>query len=242
MLLLAASVIGTILKRLKDKKTATSGNDKITKHLYALLAAAILLALYGTAFDIKVAGHHLASADIPQFLLPLYERFRVAGRFGTVLCYVSIVLTVLWWCKRRSRNALWWLIAVAAVVLQVADAFHASHYATHKYTAAIEDRKAQSDAVTRLLENTPWTGRVIKKVAVADLESQRLLDYLLVQQGAAQFSAAHSPRLDHRKTAVRMDQAVFSSGDLLITKGTPDDPARCKKTARVKEYHLCLVR
>jgi len=242
MLLLCVNVIGKILKIFKNKKASTDKHSQIPNHFYALIIAAAFLAIYGMAFDLNLAGHNLASVEIPRFLLPLYERFRVAGRFGTVLCYVSIVLTVLWWCKKRNRNALWWLISIAAIVLQVADAFHASNYATHKHYSVIEDRNVQSNAVAVFFENSRWTGRVVKKVDVADLESQRLLDYLLVRQGATQFSAAHSPRLDPQKAKAQMESAAFSSGDLLITKENPDDPTLCQKTSKIKTYHLCLIR
>jgi hypothetical protein len=83
---------------------------------------------------------------------------------------------------------------MVALSLQTADVFHASKQATHKIVALREDRALQSKAVSTVLENTAWTGRVTKKVDFPDLESQRLLDYLLLQHGAKYFSAVHSAR------------------------------------------------
>jgi hypothetical protein len=241
MLILASNVIARIIE-IFTYGTLSSGGDRQTQSsLYPLIAAAFLLALYGMAFDINVGGWHLASFEIPHPLEFLYQRFRVAGRFGTILCYLMIVLTVLWWGKRR-RNRLWWIVSVAAILLQVADAFHSSRYASHKNNLAIEERDIQSNAVSHLLAHAKWTGHVIKKVDFPDLESQRLLDYLIVRAGATKFSAVYSARANPRNLTERMERSVFSKGDLLITTEGRYDPSICDKTAVAKGFYLCLVR
>ena len=106
----------------------------------------------------------------------------------------------------------------------------------------IQDKNFQLKAVSSVLDGTQWSGRVVKKVKFEDLESQRLLDYLLLQHGAKEFSVVHSARAEPQKVVEMMNKSKFSTRDLLVTR-TPDvNDVLCERIAHIKDFQLCLIK
>lgn len=242
ILLLAAIIIRKIVEIFTGTNERFEQGRQTRQILRALLTAALLLALYATAFELKIASFNLASLEIPELIEPLYHRFRIAGRFGTVLCYVVIVMIGLSWGKEKNRSNLWWVISIAAVFLQISDAVHASKYATHRSMVMIQDKNFQLKAVSSVLDGTQWSGRVVKKVKFEDLESQRLLDYLLLQHEAKEFSVVHSARAEPQKVVEIMNKSKFSTRDLLVTRSLDANSVVCERIAHIKGFQLCLIK
>ncbi|MFM0148078.1 hypothetical protein [Paraburkholderia sp. RL18-085-BIA-A] len=201
--------------------------------------ASVLLMLYALAFQLFVAGHSLIHLAIPEVLHPLYGRFRVPGRFATPLVYALLAATVLCWGALKPRLGKWWWLATAsALFLQSADAIYSSRSATHLVEAAAT--QTQREAVARFIENRPWSGRVFEKVPLADLEQQRLIDYLLVQHGAKVFAVTHAARLDVDAVNRRMGYDRAQQGDLIIAS-EPLQARTCRYTMEALGYYWCLV-
>lgn len=126
----------------------------------------------------------LLRLDIPGFLRPLYESFRVTGRFATPLAVLLMAWVALWWCAWRHRlpRHLWAAIAAVAVFLQAADARHAGKLSPPADWQA--DAVAQQEALAGVPEGEVWSGTVFQSMSLRQLEEHRLLDYLLIKQGA----------------------------------------------------------
>jgi hypothetical protein len=201
--------------------------------------ASVLLMLYALAFQLIVAGHFLIHLEIPGILHPLYGRFRAPGRFATPWVYALLAATVLCWAALKPRMGKWWWLATfSALCLQSADAIVSSRSAAHLAEAA--DVQTQREAVARLLDHRPWSGRVFEKVPVADLGEQRLIDYLLVQHGAKAFAVTPSGRLDVDAVNRRMGYDRVQQGDLIIAS-EPLQARTCRYTMEALGYYWCLV-
>ena len=173
----------------------------------------------------------------------LYERFRSPGRFAAPLAYLIMASVALLWLRLRHRltSVLWWSGCVVAVALQVADLHAASEEGPLNEPSVMEDAVQQGRQMARLLDGQRWSGRVFKDVGYHELEDQRLLDRLLVQYGANQFSVVHGARLDpdevrERSLLVQSAQA----GDITITR--QDAGAVCTGSeVRIKVFSVCLL-
>ncbi|WP_099867089.1 hypothetical protein [Pararhizobium haloflavum] len=208
------------------------------QRLLILLAAAIALAGFAMAFNLRVAGPVWLELPIPGPLQPLYESFRAVGRFGGVLAYVAIVIAALWLgaLARHWRPAV--VVGLVAAGLQIGDAYHAGTKSPAPNQRA--DVASQREALDGLLQSG-WTGVVYRDVDMLDLEQQRLIDYLLVDQhGARHFAVAHGARLSHEDVAARSGHEAAQAGDLVIIDASDPLPD-CARTAAIKTYVLCLL-
>ena len=237
-LLLASTVVAMLQRRVQGLTEA--GNAMARWRWRYLLAAGVALVFFAMTFDLRLAGHVLARWDIPSLVRPLYESFRVTGRFGAPLALLLVLLAAFWWASWRSRlpRAVWWAVALAAVVLQLADARHAGRLSPPGDWRA--DASAQQAAVEEVLDGQAWSGRVFKDVTFFELEEHRLLDYLLVQQGARQIRVAHGARLDPEDVAQRSGFEGAAQGDILVLHEDADAPA-CTREAQVKHFRVCLL-
>jgi hypothetical protein len=239
------ALAGTALAVLKGARWRPGWRGALTgrparRRLVVLLTAATLLALYAMAFDLRVAGQVLWSPDIPGLFAPLYERFRVTGRFGAPLAFMLIVFVALAWGRLRPYlpAALWFGAAGLAVLLQFADLRVAAGKSPPR--SWLEDAANQRAAVNSVLAGREWSGRVYKDVGYFELEQQRLIDRLLVDQGAQYFAVVHGARLDPEEVEARSGYARATSGDVVIVNEGAERPD-CRATAAIKAFTLCLV-
>lgn len=237
--LLLASVVGAVLYR-RVQGLAEAGNSAFRWRWHCLLAAGVALMLFAMTFDLRLAGHLLLRWEIPTLLRPLYESFRVAGRFAAPLAFLLVIVAAIWWGSWRQRMpwALWWSVTLLAVVLQVADARHAGRLSPPGDWRA--DAAAQQSAVRELLDGQEWSGQVFKDVTFFELEEHRLLDYLLIQQGARQIRVAHGARLKPEEVAQRSGFTEAVQGDVVVLHADADAPA-CRREALVKHFRVCLL-
>ncbi len=242
-LLLASLCMTLVSRRLSPVSQPVLGTGWQRQRIFRLLVACFALMLYAMTFELRVAGHVLLSPEIPGLFDPLYERFRVTGRFAAPFAFLLIVLTGLWWGAwrtgaRRWRVMGWWLVAFVAVALQTADAWYAGTRSLAPDWVA--DADSQRRAVASVLEEQEWSGRVYKAVSPGELEHQRLLDFLLVKQGARHFEVVHGARLDAAEVARRSGYAEAQAGDMVILVN--DDPSpECQRSAMLKTFKLCLL-
>lgn len=208
--------------------------------LAVLSVAALLLTLYAMAFDIRIAGRLLWSLDIPSLFLPLYERFRVTGRFAAPLAFLLIVMVGLIWGLSRPRlpGAVWKGVACLAVVIQLLDVIHAGTKSPPDDWLA--DAARQREAVASVLEDQAWSGRVYKAVGYFDLEQQRMIDRLLVDSGAWHFEVVHGARLNPEEVKRRSGYAKAERGDVVLLRQDASGP-ECQSKASIKRFTLCLM-
>lgn len=209
---------------------------------WALMVAGILLTVFAMSFDFRLAGHVWFGVDIPSLLLPLYESFRVTGRFAAPLAFLLMALAALWWgaWRRKLPATVWWAGAMVAVSLQVADAYHAGRLSPPLDWQA--DADAQQRTVAEVLEGRDWSGRVFKDVSLRELEEQRLLDYWLVKQGAREIRVAHGARLDPDTVRERRGYDDARPGDVVIVSTEGQDEAlNCADSGVIKHFRLCLL-
>nr|WP_299240459.1 hypothetical protein [uncultured Halomonas sp.] len=242
-LLFASLIMALLSRRLSPLSQPVLGTGWRRQRLFRLLVACFALVLYAMTFDLRIAGHVLMSLEIPGLFDPLYERFRVTGRFAAPLAFLLIVLAGLWWGAwragaRRWRVMGWWIVAFVAVALQTADAWYAGTRSLAPDWVADADR--QRGAVASVLEGQKWSGRVYKAVSPSELEHQRLLDFLLVKQGARHFEVAHGARLSAAEVARRSGYAEAQAGDLVILVNGDPGP-ECQRSATLKTFTLCLL-
>ncbi|WP_442488319.1 hypothetical protein [Halomonas litopenaei] len=211
------------------------------RRLAVWFAAALVLALYAMAFDIRIAGTLLWSTEIPSPFLPLYERFRVTGRFAAPLAFVLIICTGLIWGMLRQRlpGPLWRGVAGLVVFLQLLDVIHAGTKSPPQDWLA--NAAQQREAVESVLEGQEWSGRVYKAVGYFELEQQRLIDRLLVDEGARHFEVVHGARLDPQEVERRSGYAKAKRGDVVVLRQGEPGPA-CQARATIKNFTLCLLK
>jgi hypothetical protein len=210
----------------------------------SLYCAAIALALFALALNLRVAGQVWVSLPFVEPFSTLYERFRSPGRFAAPLAYLIMVSMALLWLRLRHRlaPAVWWSGFLLAVALQVADLQAASEEGPLNEPWVMQDTARQRQQVAALLDGQPWSGRVFKDVGYHELENQRLLDRLLVQHGANWFSVVHGARLNadevrERSLLVRNAR----SGDVTITR--QEAGLECAGSeVRIKMFSVCLLR
>ncbi|MHB0776534.1 hypothetical protein [Halomonas sp. WWR20] len=247
-LLFAASVV-VFLTLLLVRKIDGSGlrpsrryllQSPYGKRVFTLTIASLMLVIYGMAFDVRIAGHVLFSVDIPSLFQPLYERFRVTGRFAAPMAFMLIILVCLaWgWLSRFIPYALALSVGCLAIVLQVADARHAGLKSPPQDW--LEDAQNQREAITSLLADSGWTGRVFKSVGYFELEQQRLIDRILVDEGARHFEVVHGARLDPDDVERRSGYEGAKRGDIVLLPLEADSPS-CQGKVEVKSFTLCLV-
>lgn len=212
------------------------------KRLTVLMLAGCALAIYSLSFNLRVAGYVVASMDIPLIFEPLYERFRVAGRFAAPLAYCLILLVCLQWGRisQRLPRVVALSVAGVAIALQIADV----QFAGTKSPPIdwLADANAQRAAVVSVVEEGQWSGRVYREVGYFDLEQQRMIDRALVDQGAWHFEVAHGARLNPDEVRKRSGFAKASSGDLVITLTEATHQPACRKSVTLKDYTLCLLK
>lgn len=236
-LLLACAATALIDRRLRPAPLLAG--ESAWRRWACLVISALALAAFAMSFDLRLAGQVLARFEIPGLLRPLYESFRVTGRFAAPLSLVLVMLAALWWGSFRTRlpAALWWGVALLALILQMADARRAGTLSPPADWRA--DAEAQRAALAQVLDGGPWSGRVFKSVSFRQLEEHRLLDYLLVQQGAEEIRVAHGARLDPDEVRRRAGHEQARPGDVVIhpieAKGPP-----CRRAADIKGFRVCL--
>lgn len=207
---------------------------------WSIVLAASGLALFAMTFDLRMAGQVWLRVDIPGIFLPLYESFRVTGRFAAPLVFVVVIAVALWWAAWRSRlhPVVWWSVGVVAIALQLADARHSGNLSPPLDWQA--NAAAQKQAIADVLEGEQWSGRVFKQVGFFELEEQRLLDYLLIQQGARDIRVAHGARLTPEGVEERSGYTDAQPGDVVITRDDADRP-ECSRYGVVKQFGVCLL-
>lgn len=238
LLLLACGVCALAFRRLAGAALLADGEAR--RRWWCVLVAALALTAFAMSFDLRLAGHVLLRLEIPSLVKPLYESFRVTGRFAAPLAFLLVVLAVLWWgtWKRRLPASLWWGVTLVAVILQVADARHAGRLSPPlDWQAAAAEQQASLAAV---LDGQAWSGRVFKDVGFFELEEHRLLDYLLVQQGAREIRVAHGARLEPTEVERRSGYAEARRGDVVILRDDAESPA-CREEGTVKHFRICLL-
>lgn len=236
-LLLLLSLVMSLLRRQREC-IAILGEDAQRRRLLLMALASVALAVYAMAFDIRIAGHVLGGITIPSVFSPLYESFRVTGRFAAPLAYCLVILSALWWGSWRKRMPGWWVISVAAVLLQLADAWYAGTRSPPDDWKA--DAERQRAAVEQLLGDQAWSGHVFKDVGYFELEEQRLLDYWLVKQGARHLEVAHGARLSPEEVEQRSGYAQATSGDVVILPLDAPQPV-CRDSVTIKRFDICLL-
>ncbi|WP_028454691.1 hypothetical protein [Chitinilyticum litopenaei] len=165
-----------------------------------LLAPALLLAIIATAGEVRILGQHLATTPLQEWLAPIYQRFRVAGRFAIPLALVLILLATLLWQSRTAGSKRWWAGALLAAALQLADLWHATPHASHRHPQLQEQARQQQQALQRVLDGQPWSRFVYSELPAELLAEQRLLDGLLAQRGARYISRTLQARQDSAAT------------------------------------------
>lgn len=209
----------------------------------SLYWAALALALFALALNIRVAGQVWVSLPFVEPFSTLYERFRSPGRFAAPLAYLLVVSVALVWLRLRHRltPAVWWAGSLLAVTLQVADLYAASEEGPLNEAWVMEDAARQRQQIAALLEGKTWSGRVFKNVGYHELEDQRLVDRLLVQYGANWFSVVHGARLNADEVRERSLLAQTASpGDVVITR--QDAGLACMGSeVGIKEFSVCLL-
>lgn len=210
-------------------------------HAYLYLAA-IALAIFALAFNLRLAGSVWLSVPFFEPFASLYERFRSPGRFAAPLAYMAIVTAAIVWLRLRSRvaPAVWWLGVVVAIGLQAADLKVAGDKVSLVSPEA-HAAEVQREQISSLLQDKTWSGRVFKDVDYYELEEQRLLDRLLVQYGANQFSVVHGARLDPDDVRERSLQVQTAQpGDVTITRRDAGVACAGREVA-IKAFSVCLL-
>lgn len=210
-----------------------------SRRLRLLLLAGMILYLFGLVFSLRVAGSVLLSLPVPDFLEPLYGRFRAAGRFGTPLAYSLILLAGLMVGSIKRPGALALLLATTVLAAQAAD-------------VVLAGRQGQKDAertaihiareqVNALLANGGWSGKVYRDIeSETDLEKQQILDFLLTEAGAKEFRLVHSARRNPDEVAARRGKQDAGPGDLFIYPASHPGSS-CRSRTRWTEFELCLL-
>ncbi|WP_136067484.1 glycosyltransferase family 39 protein [Modicisalibacter radicis] len=217
------------------------GHDIRKRRLVFLLIAALLLVIYAMAFDLRIAGQRLLSLDIPSLTLPLYDRFRVTGRFAAPMAFLLIVLACMAWSAWRTKVPKWgWAgVACLAIVMQFLDAQHAGTKSPPGDWLA--DAEKQRDAVASVLEGRIWSGKVYKDVGYFELEQQRLIDSLLVDFGARHFEVVHGARLAPHDVERRSGYRDAKADDVVLLNQGASTP-ECSRQVIIKAFVLCLVK
>ncbi len=238
LLLLASLVAAGVFRHLHGGKKARWAD--LSWRWACLLIAAGGLTLFAMTFDLRLAGHVWLRLEIPSLVRPLYESFRVTGRFGAPLAFLMVIVAAVWWASWRARmpSAIWWPVVLAAVALQVADARHAGRLSPPVDWQA--DAAAQREALDAILGGQAWSGQVYKDVSFFELEEHRLLDYLLVQQGARDIRVAHGARLDPDEVLRRSGFEQAGPGDVLVMRDDAPAPD-CTRQGQVKHFTVCLL-
>lgn len=235
LLALAAGVVAVILGQIRLAGTAHSGGRE---RLQVLLIVGAALSLFAMAFTFRLGGPVLFELPFPPLLDTLYENFRATGRFAGVLAYVLMVVAALWLGALCKRWRMAGLVVVLALALQIADAGRAGRLAPLPEAQA--DAIAQARIVDELL-GPGWSGRVYRDLTLAQLEDQRLLDYLLVRgHGAVWLSSAHGARVPPEAIAARPGIGQAGAGDLVIAPLETPAP-ECARSATLKVYRLCVL-
>jgi hypothetical protein len=237
--LVFACVVMTVWQRCLSP-TALFGDTAACYRWWSMLLAASGLLLFAMSFDLRMAGHVWLRVDIPSIFLPLYESFRVTGRFAAPLAFTVVIVVAIWWsawCLRLPKSV-WWSVSLVAVVLQLADARHAGNLSPPVDWQA--SAAAQGEVVADVLGQQPWSGRVFKQVGFFELEEQRLLDYLLVQQGARDIRVAHGARLTPEAVEKRSGYHNAQRGDVVILRDDAQKP-ECRRYGVVKQFGVCLL-
>ena len=241
MLLFFLAVLLFIKKYFKPEKAVSYlHNNFQRKHFISIAIISFFLTIYAMAFDIKIADHLLLRIPIPDLFSPLYERFRVTGRFAAPLVYVFILSTVLVCGANSGFKSRYLPVFLIAALLQVGDAFHASRYSTHLIPAFLSSANEQRKTIEELLMGINWSGKVWKNVQVSDLNSQRFIDQILVNEGAMWFSSVYSARLIYEDEAKKMTSTKPGKGDIIITDETNGE-LKCKRSRQVKHFRICLL-
>lgn len=206
---------------------------------WVLVVACSGLVIFAMTFDLRVAGHVWAGMDIPGLFSPFYESFRVTGRFAAPMAFLLVGLAALWWGAWRARlpSPVWWGVAAVALGLQIADARHAGNLSPPLDWQ--EDAAEQQNAVAQVLDGQDWSGRVFKEVGFFELEEHRLLDYLLVQEGAREIRVAHGARLNPSAVEQRSGYAEAQAGDVVVLRADAERPD-CVRHSIVKHFQVCL--
>lgn len=210
------------------------------KRFWVLFASSFFLALYAMAFSIRVADHVVLSWDIPPGIELLYERFRVAGRFAAPMAYMLIISVALAWSaiRKESFKTVVFLVTLLSVVLQISDVRYAGSKSPPE--SWLKDAQVQRNSVEKILEPGGWSGRVFKDVGYFELEQQRLLDKLLVDYGAREFSVVHGARLDPDEVKRRSGFENAERGDVAIFVSGARGP-ECQRSTQVKSFTLCVL-
>ena len=241
VLLFFLAVLFFIKNYFKPEKAASYlHNNFQRKHFISIAIISFFLTIYAMAFDIKIADHLLLRIPIPDLFSPLYERFRVTGRFAAPLVYVFILSTVLVCGANSGFKSRYLPVFLIAALLQVGDAFHASRYSTHLIPAFLSSANEQRKTIEELLMGINWSGKVWKNVQVSDLNSQRFIDQILVNEGAMWFSSVYSARLIYEDEAKKMTSTKPGKGDIIITDETNGE-LKCKRSRQVKHFRICLL-
>jgi hypothetical protein len=231
------ALVAAVVLRLGPIRRPAAG--PANPRLAVLALAGLALALFGMAFTLRIWGLTLLDLPIPSPLLPLYESFWAVGRFGAPLAIAMILAAALaLGAMRRSAPGLIGAIMLAAVALQAGDLVHAGRIAiTADQRQDVVDQRA---ALTSLLHNATWSGRVFRYVDHwGQLSPQRLLDYLLVGAGATEIRLTHSAR-PARDVLLRNGLAEARPGDLLVYPGARPDLA-CVRRGQFRDFELCLL-
>lgn len=237
-LLAACTVVALIYRQLSPVALFTTPRARY--RWWVLVVACAGLAIFAMTFDLRVAGHVWAGMDIPGLFRPFYESFRVTGRFAAPLAFLLVVLAAVWWGAWRTRLPMpvWWAVALVALGFQIADARFAGNLSPPgDWRANAAEQKA---AVGQVLNDQAWSGRVFKEVGFFELEEHRLLDYLLVQQGASEIRVAHGARLNPETVEQRSGYADAEAGDVIILRADAEQPD-CDRHGIVKHFRVCLL-
>ncbi|MGV6874020.1 hypothetical protein ACUSIJ_15200 [Pseudochelatococcus sp. B33] len=240
VLVLAGALALARRRRSVPQSAISSGRVlRAPARLGLVVVGSLFLALFAMAFNLRVAGPVWVELPIPAFLGRLYESFRAVGRFGTPLAYSLILLVVLGFTALTRGRRIFWAAGAIAVLLQAADLRHAGRLSPTE--AQFADAADQARTVADLLAGG-WSGTVYKQVGYYDLEQQRLLDYLLIRNGATHFEIAYNARLVGHEVERRSGFAAARAGDLVIVQqeSLPADRPACSREAAFKTFILCL--
>lgn len=239
-----ASVPGASRTNAGSSRSAASMPNASLPGGILLYCAAIALALFALALNLRVAGQVWVSLPFVEPFSTLYERFRSPGRFAAPLAYLIMVSVALLWLRLRHRlaPAVWCSGVLVAVALQVADLHAASEEGPLNEAWVMQDAALQHRQMAALLEGQSWSGRVFKNVGYHELEDQRLVDRLLVRHGANWFSVVHGARLNADEVRERsLLVQTARPGDVIITR--QDAGAACAGSeVRIKVFSVCLLR
>lgn len=215
-------------------------HDQVPQTRLILIAIAALgLAGFAMAFNLRIAGPVWLDLPIPKIFSGLYESFRAVGRFGGVMSYVLIIFAALQLGPLARRSKIFMMILIASIGLQIGDLYVAG---TQSPVAAQKaEVLEQQTKLDDLLGDSDWSGNVFRDVELLELEQQRLIDYLLVEHGAHWFAAVWGSRLELEDVAQRSGYVHAKQGDLVIATAELAD-LDCSRRTRIKQFNLCLVR